>query len=54
MMMRRFLIFGGMTLAGWVGWFVAARFGTMTAFIVSTLFSVGGVILGWWVGRRFF
>lgn len=52
--MRKFLIFAGMTVGGWVGWWLGGRFGVMTAFIVSTLGSIGGVIIGWKIGREYF
>jgi predicted MFS family arabinose efflux permease len=51
--MKKLLILIGMTLGGWVGWWLGDRFGVMTAFIVSTLGSLIGVVLAWKVGRRF-
>jgi len=49
--MKKFLIFIGMTVGGWIGWALAARFGIMTAFIVSSLGSLVGVIVTWRIGR---
>jgi membrane protein YqaA with SNARE-associated domain len=43
-----------MTVGGWIGWWLAERFGIMTAFIVSTLGSLVGVIVGWRIGREYF
>ena len=51
--MKKLLILIGMTLGGWVGWWLGDRFGVMTAFIVSTLGSLIGVVLAWKVGRRY-
>jgi len=52
--MKKFLIFAGMTVGGWVGWWLGERWGIMTAFIVSTLGSLVGVILAWKIGRNYF
>jgi hypothetical protein len=52
--MNRVVIFIGMTLGGWVGWWLGQRFGVMTAFILSTLGSLGGVIVGWRIARDYF
>jgi hypothetical protein len=51
--MSRLLIFIGMVVGGWVGWSLGERFGIMTAFILSTLGSLGGMILGWRIGRSY-
>jgi hypothetical protein len=51
--MSKLLIFIGMTAGGWLGWWVGERFGIMTAFILSSLGSIGGVILGWRIGRNY-
>jgi hypothetical protein len=52
--MKKFLIFVGMTVGGWVGWVAAERWGIMAAFIVSTLGSLVGVIIAWKIGRNYF
>ena len=52
--MSKLLIFIGITVGGWVGWWLGERFGIMAAFVLSTLGSLGGVVLGWRIGRRFF
>jgi hypothetical protein len=51
--MRKLFIFIGMTVGGWVGWWLGDRFGIMTAFILSTLGSLGGVIIAWRIGRNY-
>jgi len=53
--MRKAVIFAGMTVGGWIGWALTERFGIMTAFLVSTLGSLAGVIVAWkatrdWMG----
>lgn len=45
--MKKLVIFGGMTIGGWIGWAATARFGIMIAFLVSSLGSLVGVIVGW-------
>ena len=51
--MKRFLIFIGMTVGGWIGWLMGQRFGIMTAFVLSTLGSLGGVIVAWRINRQY-
>jgi len=46
-------IFIGMTLFGWVGWWLGAKVGFMTAFLVSSLGSMVGVYVGWRIHRDF-
>jgi hypothetical protein len=36
-----------MTIFGWIGWWIAARFGFMTGFVVSCISSMVGVYVGW-------
>lgn len=41
--MRKVIGFLGATVGGGVGWWLGARFGTMTAFIISTILSGVGL-----------
>jgi len=50
--MRKLFVFAGMTLGGWVGSALSARFGVMTSFLVGSLGSLVGVIVGWRLGRH--
>ncbi len=54
--MRRLLIFVGMTLGGYGGWWVGDYFGRglMTTFLVSTLGSAVGVYFAWRIMRDYF
>lgn len=52
--MKKLLIFVGMTVGGWIGWALTERFGIMTAFLVSSLGSLVGVIVAWRIGRDWF
>lgn len=52
--MYKFCIFVGMTAFGWLGWWVAEDFGLMTAFLCSSLGSMIGVFIGWWINRKYF
>ena len=47
-------IFVGINLGGYVGWELGDRYGTMTAFLLSGLGSMLGVIAGWWTARKLF
>lgn len=53
--MYRLLIFVGMTVGGYVGWWAGEYlgFGLMTTFAVSSLGSIVGVYLGWRVARDY-
>ncbi len=53
--MYRLLIFVGMTLGGYVGWWAgdSVGLGFMGAFFVSTLGSIAGVYLVWRIERYF-
>jgi len=46
--MSKLLVLLGATVGGAIGWWLGARVGTMTAFIVSTV----GTGLGVYAGRR--
>jgi hypothetical protein len=52
--MSRMFIFIGMTVFGWVGWWIGERFGFMTAFILSTIGSMIGVYAGWKINHEYF
>lgn len=52
--MSKFCIFIGMTLFGWIGWWLGDQVGLMTAFLLSGLGSVLGVYAGWRINRDFF
>ncbi len=47
--MNRLLMFVGMSVGGWVGWWAgdAIGLGLMGAFLVSTIGSVAGVYVAW-------
>jgi hypothetical protein len=46
--MEKLLVFLGLSVGGWIGWVVGARFGFFTAFLLSIV----GTALGLYVGRR--
>jgi hypothetical protein len=52
--MNKLLIFLGMTVFGWIGWWIGDKFGFMTAFILSGLASMVGVYVGWRINRDYF
>ena len=52
--MNRLFIFIGMTVFGWLGWWIGERFGFATAFILSGIASMVGVYVGWRINRDYF
>ena len=46
--MGKLLAFLGMTIGGWIGWTVGARFGLFVAFILGVV----GTGIGLYLGRR--
>jgi hypothetical protein len=55
MTMYRLLIFIGMTLGGYVGWWAGeyVGLGFIGAFLVSSLGSAAGVYLAWWITKDY-
>ena len=51
--MKRLCIIMSMTLVGAVGWWVGAKIGLITAFILSGVGSMAGIYLGWRINRTF-
>jgi hypothetical protein len=47
--MKKLAVFGGATIGGYVGWYLGAKFGIMTAFILSML----GTGIGTYYGAKF-
>jgi len=61
--MKELCILVGMTCLGWVGWWIGAKVGLMTAFTLSGIGSILGVYVDWrilsvavsrteWVGSK--
>lgn len=51
--MEKLCIFIGVTALGWVGWWIGAKVGIMTAFTLSGVGSILGVYAGWRIHRDF-
>lgn len=51
--MCKFCIFVGMTALGWLGWWLGAKVGIMTAFFVGGIGCMAGVYLGWRIHRDY-
>ncbi|MBI1799053.1 MAG: hypothetical protein HYR73_05150 [Candidatus Eisenbacteria bacterium] len=47
-MMSKLMVFAGMTVGGWIGWALAARFGLMWALFASL---VGSAVALYWTRR---
>jgi hypothetical protein len=52
--MNKLCIFAGMTILGWVGWWMGEKIGLMTGFILSGIGSLVGVYVGWRINRDYF
>lgn len=52
--MNKLCIFVGLTLFSYLGWWLGAKYGIMTAFILSSIGSLFGVYAGWKVNRMYF
>jgi len=51
--MNKLCIFIGMTVLGWVGWWIGSMVSVMTAFMLSGIGSVLGVYVGWRINRDY-
>jgi hypothetical protein len=51
--MNRLCIFIGMTVLGWLGWWIGAKVGLMTALTLSGIGSILGVYVGWRINRDY-
>lgn len=52
--MNKLCIFLGMSLCGWLGWWLGSFVGDMTAYVVSGIGSLVGVYAGWRINRDYF
>jgi hypothetical protein len=51
--MKKLCIIVGIIVFGWIGWWIGAKIGFATAYILSTLASMVGVYVGWRVYRDY-
>jgi hypothetical protein len=52
--MNKVCIFVGMTVLGWIGWWIGSKLGgLMTAFVLSGVGSLLGVYVGWRINRDY-
>ena len=51
--MRKFCIFIGVNVLGAIGWWLGSSVGIGTALVVSAIFSLAGVWVGWHFFERF-
>jgi hypothetical protein len=51
--MNKLCIFVGMTVLGWVGWWLGDQFGITAAFILGGVGSLLGVYVGWRINRDY-
>ena len=51
--MNKVFIFVGMTILGWVGWWIGNKIGFITGFALSCIGSMAGVYVGWRINRDY-
>jgi len=52
--MNRLCVFIGMTVFGWIGWWIGEKFGGfITALVISGIGSMIGVYVGWRINRDY-
>jgi len=51
--MNKLCILVGMTIFSWIGWWIGAKVGFMTAFGLSSIGSILGVYVGWRINRDY-
>jgi hypothetical protein len=49
--MTKLFIFVGISLGGWIGWWIGDHIGIWTAFLMSSAGSMIGLYLGWRIAR---
>lgn len=49
----KLVIYSAIVIFGWIGWAIGARFGLMTAFILSCVGSFAGIYVGWRINRDY-
>jgi hypothetical protein len=47
--MKRLLIFIGVTVGSYIGWWLGEPIGLTTAFLLSAVGTFAGVYVGWWI-----
>ena len=51
--MTKLCMFVGMTVFGWIGWWLGAQIGFTTAFVLSGVASMAGIYVGWRIDRDY-
>jgi hypothetical protein len=51
--MKKLCIIIGIIVFGWIGWWIGAKIGVMTAYVLSALGSMAGVYVGWRIYRDY-
>lgn len=52
--MNKLCLFIGMTVLGWLGWWLGSLFSLTAAFVLSSIGSMAGVYAGWRIHREYF
>ena len=45
--MNKLCMIIGMTVFGWIGWWIGDKIGFMTGYVLSGIGSVAGIYVGW-------
>ena len=52
--MKKLLVFSGMAVFGWIGWWLGSQIGFVTGYVLSGIGSMLGVYAGWRINRDYF
>jgi hypothetical protein len=50
--MNKLCTYGGAAIGSYLGWWLGARYGLVTAFVLSGLAALAGVYVGWKLAQR--
>jgi len=51
--MHKMVMMVSVTLFGWLGWWLGEDNGMMTAFMLSSVASLVGVVAAWWFNKTY-
>jgi putative Mn2+ efflux pump MntP len=51
--MRKIVMIGSVTIISWLGWKLGEDIGLMTAYMLSFVGSLVGVVVGWWFNKNY-
>jgi hypothetical protein len=51
--MKKFIMIICITVFSWLGWWIGAKIGIMTGYIISVIGAMAGVYVGWRINRDY-